>query len=67
MPVKHHSYMIENGPTTTVTTLCGRFAGDGDLNVADSDDEVTCKICLAAMNNPNNWRWVKYQKYGIKA
>lgn len=38
---------------TRVTTLCGRMnkqSADG-MNIADSDEEVTCKFCLAKMGN----------------
>lgn len=66
MAVKHFSYMIETNGTTFTNTLCQKHVYSGDLNVADTDEDVTCKLCLKAMNNPNNWRWVRYQKYGIK-
>ncbi len=34
------------------TTLCGRMMAEtpsGDMNVADTDAEVTCKFCLKRM------------------
>lgn len=37
---------------TTQTTLCGRMALGGDgMNIAASDDAVTCKICLFRLAN----------------
>lgn len=32
--------------STLNTTLCGRLHKGQDYNVADSDQQVTCKFCL---------------------
>lgn len=37
----------------TFTTLCGRMnaaSADG-MNIADTDEQVTCKFCLRLMNH----------------
>lgn len=46
--VLHKQLYRKNGfGGVTNTTLCGRVRGDQtDMNVADADDEVTCKFCL---------------------
>ena len=45
------------------TTLCGRVDNSGDHNVADSDDEVTCKFCRRLLDTDAknyNSKWLNY-------
>lgn len=53
MAVKIHKSLIIERPKysmTIVTTLCRRMSSKGDdLNVADTDQGVTCKFCLRRM------------------
>jgi len=47
-PVTHSSLMYTNRHGVNfATTLCRRMSNAGeDLNVADEDEAVTCKLCL---------------------
>ncbi len=47
---KDRQVNLRNG-ATRFTTLCGRMnrrCSDG-MNIADTDEQVTCKFCLARM------------------
>lgn len=49
-PVTHKQIYRKNGfGGTTNTTLCGRLAAGDDMNVADFDRQVSCKLCLRRM------------------
>lgn len=49
-PVIHKSLMYERRGVNVTTTLCRRVSNAADdYNVADSDDQVTCKLCLRLM------------------
>lgn len=50
-PVSHFQVYRKNAfGGTTNTTLCGRMSNAGDdMNVADGEQEVTCKLCLRRM------------------
>lgn len=50
-PVTHLSNVRMIGPDSRITgTLCNRMSNSSDdLNVADTDDQVTCKFCLRQM------------------
>jgi hypothetical protein len=51
----HKSLIIERRSETVVTTLCRRVSNKGDdMNVADIDDQVTCKFCLRRMRQQAN-------------
>jgi len=58
--MRHNEY---GGYTTG--TLCGRQAMGEDINGTEEETEVTCKICLNAIDNPANWRWRKYLETAI--
>ena len=48
----HKQIYIKYGNTQSNTTLChrrSRHTSDGFQNIAESDSEVTCKICLKKM------------------
>lgn len=47
----HRSKIIERPGVRITTTLCGRMnvaCSDG-MNIAETDDEVTCRFCLKQM------------------
>lgn len=45
-----HKHLYRHWGTTTInTTVCGRVRNNQDYNVADTDEEVTCKFCLNIM------------------
>lgn len=48
--VMHKSRVVERPGYTRFTTLCGRMnkASQDGMNIADTDDQVTCKFCLRA-------------------
>lgn len=49
-PVLHKSLIIERPQWTITTTLCRRVSNArDDYNVADSDGQVTCRLCLLKM------------------
>lgn len=51
--VQHKDRQIVRPNRTIFTTLCGRMnkqSIDG-MNIAATDEEVTCKFCLARMAN----------------
>jgi len=64
--VKHLAYCIPNEyGGHNFGTLCGlenRLSKENDGNRTDKQYEVTCKKCLAIMQNPNHWRYRKYIK-----
>jgi hypothetical protein len=46
----HQSKVVQRRQHTITGTSCNRMSNAGDdLNVADSDVEVTCKFCLRIM------------------
>lgn len=48
--VTHKGKFWQRRETTITGTLCNRMSNVADdLNVADSDDQVTCKFCLRLM------------------
>lgn len=47
----HRSKIIQRPGYTKTTTLCGRMnrkSSDG-MNIANTDEEVTCKFCRSLM------------------
>lgn len=45
--VTHRSKVTTRRFHTVTGTLCGRMSNAADdLNVADTDDQITCKLCL---------------------
>jgi hypothetical protein len=50
----HKDKQVDRGNGSTLfTTLCGRMnrrSNDG-MNIADTDDQVTCAFCLAKMKD----------------
>jgi hypothetical protein len=65
--VKHLAYCLPNQyGGHNYGTVCGlenRACKDDGRNTTDKPDEVTCKKCLAIINNPNHWRHKKYIKH----
>lgn len=63
---KHYVVSYENGYGYTTVTLCGRAHSEGDCdtgnNVSETEAEVTCKLCLNILAEPNHWRHRKYLK-----
>lgn len=48
--VKHKQVYRPNAfGGVTNTTLCGRVRQGNEMNMADSDEQVTCKFCLRRM------------------
>lgn len=47
-----------------LTTLCGRVDNSGDdMNTAENDDKVTCKLCRRLLDTPAknyNSKWLNY-------
>ena len=63
-----HRYIwkpTRDGNGLITTTLCGRVDNSGDdANVADTDSEVTCKLCLPLLNGTrknHNSKWIRYE------
>lgn len=49
--VTHQGKFWQRRETTVTGTLCNRMSNAADdLNVADTDDQVTCKFCLGLMD-----------------
>lgn len=61
---RHIWKQTRDGHGTISTTLCGRVDNSGDYNVADTDDEVTCKFCRRLLDTDAknyNSKWLNYQ------
>ncbi|MGI9411577.1 MAG: hypothetical protein ACR2OV_15975 [Hyphomicrobiaceae bacterium] len=45
------------------TTLCGRVDNSSDYNIADSDEDVTCKFCRKLLGGATNYnsKWLNWQ------
>lgn len=53
--VTHLSKMVQRRDYHLTGTLCNRMSNAGDdLNVADTDDQVTCKLCIKQMKYRKN-------------
>jgi hypothetical protein len=49
--VLHKSHVIHRPHVTITTTQCRRQTNTSDgMNIADSDEQVTCKFCLRLMD-----------------
>lgn len=60
----HLAYSRPGFTTDSIVTghVCGRehSGNDGDNNSTIEHSEVSCKLCLAVINNPKHWRHRKY-------
>jgi hypothetical protein len=51
--VLHKSHVIYRTHVTITTAQCRRHANTSDgMNIADRDEDVTCKFCLRLMEFP---------------
>lgn len=61
---KHIWKPVFRGAGVANTTLCDRVRNDQDYNIADSDDEVTCKFCRRLLDTEatnHNSKWIGWQ------
>lgn len=55
--VLHKSHVIHRTHVTIITTQCRRHVNTSDgMNIADRDEDVTCKFCLGIMDHTKHIR-----------
>jgi len=55
--VLHKSHVIYRTHVTITTTQCRRHVNTSDgMNIADRDEDVTCKLCLGLMDHTKHIR-----------